>query len=241
MAETSRRISTYPFGGLALAACLIGGWCALHVFALWSLEAPARPVLALFCMIGLTWLSAGLFILAHDAMHGSLAPGRPKLNTALGSLALTLYAGFSWRKLRAKHMAHHQFPGTKQDPDFGPAHPLLWYLSFIKTYFGWREVVVLTSSVLIYALLLGPRWPYVAFWSLPSIFASVQLFIFGTWLPHRHDGHGFADHHNARSTRLTIPLSLISCFHFGGYHHEHHLYPSVPWWRLPATRKDKKA
>ena len=39
---------------------------------------------------------------------------------------------------------------------------------------------------------------------------------------------------------LGVPLSLLTCYHFGGYHHEHHLHPGVPWWRLPGTRARAK-
>lgn len=224
--------------GLALAVAVIGAWAALHVAAVWFLDAPAHPLLALLCLVGLTWLSVGLFIVAHDAMHGSLAPGRPRLNAAVGRLALLLYAGFSWRKLIVKHMAHHRNAGTPDDPDFGHGERgvAAWYVDFVRTYFGWREFWVLGLGTTFYALILGPRWAYVLFWVGPSILASVQLFVFGTFLPHREDEHGFPDRHNARSTPLTRPLSLLTCFHFGGYHHEHHLHPSVPWWRLPSTR-----
>ena len=75
--------------------------------------------------------------------------------------------------------------------------------------------------------------------AVPSILASMQLFVFGTWLPHRPGHDDFPDRHNARSTRVSDPLSLLTCFHFGGYHHEHHLHPSVPWWRLPSTRRTR--
>ncbi|WP_208766779.1 fatty acid desaturase [Nostoc flagelliforme] len=27
----------------------------------------------------------------------------------------------------------------------------------------------------------------------------------------------------------------MSCYHFG-YHQEHHEYPDVPWWKLPAYK-----
>ncbi|MRX51655.1 beta-carotene ketolase [Paracoccus sp. S-4012] len=226
---------------VALAGTALCAWLALHVFAVWHLDAVAHPMLAGLCLIGLTWLSVMLFIIAHDAMHGAVAPGHPHVNAAIGSLALMLYAGFSWRKLIVKHMAHHRHAGTDDDPDFGHGGPVRWYASFVRTYFGWREFWVLGGTVILYALLLGPRWPYVAFWSVPSILASVQLFVFGTWLPHRHGADAFPDRHNARSTRVSDPVSLLTCFHFGGYHHEHHLRPSVPWWRLPATRPRGKA
>lgn len=241
MLKTSGRSGRAAVVSLILASGVVSAWVALHIYSLWYLDAPAAPGLAVLCLIGLTWLSSGLFIIAHDAMHGAVVPGWPRVNRWIGTVMLALYAGFSWRRLIVKHMAHHRHPGTEDDPDFGEGGPLRWYIGFVRTYFGLREALVLTVAVLLYAWALGPRWPYVVFWSLPSILASMQLFIFGTWLPHRPGHDAFPDRHNARSTRLSKSLSLLSCFHFGGYHHEHHLHPSVPWWQLPATRPEEKA
>ncbi|WP_207101673.1 fatty acid desaturase [Paracoccus shandongensis] len=241
MSETLQRFLSSSLVGVALAVGVICAWIALHVFAVWHLDAVGSPALAVACLIGLTWLSVGLFIVAHDAMHGAILPGRPRVNAAVGTVALMLFAGFSWRKMIVKHMAHHRHAGTDDDPDFSHGGPLAWYVAFLRTYFGWREFWVLGGAVILYALVLGPRWPYVAFWALPSILASMQLFVFGTWLPHRPGRDAFPDRHNARSTRIGDSLSLLTCFHFGGYHHEHHLYPSVPWWRLPSTRRRGEA
>jgi len=241
LSRTRRRSLIFSLVSFALATGVIGAWLALHVFAVWHLDAAADPLLAFLCLIGLTWLSTGLFIVAHDAMHGAITPGLPRMNAAIGSLALLLYAGFSWRKLIVKHMAHHRHAGTADDPDFGHGGLIRWYAGFVNTYFGWREFWVLGSAVALYALILGARIPYVAFWVVPSILASIQLFVFGTWLPHRPGDDAFPDRHNARSTPLAEPLSLLTCFHFGGYHHEHHLHPSVPWWRLPGTRQKGRA
>ena len=223
---------------LGLALGLIGTWLSLHVAAVWWMDARAYPILAILALEGLTWLSVGLFIVSHDAMHGAIVPGHPAINAVIGRVALTLYAGFSWRKLIVKHMAHHRHPGSEDDPDFGHGKRpgWLWYLDFVRTYFGWREFFLLGGAVIAFGLVLGPRWPYVAFWAVPSILASIQLFVFGTWLPHREQGAGFTDRHRARSVAMSVPLSLLTCFHFGGFHHEHHLRPSVPWWALPGTR-----
>jgi beta-carotene ketolase (CrtW type) len=64
-----------------------------------------------------------------------------------------------------------------------------------------------------------------------------QLFVFGTYLPHRHDATPFADAHNARGNGLSPIASLATCYHFGTYHHEHHLNPMTPWWRLPQVQR----
>ena len=221
---------------LILSGVIVAVWLMLHVWAVWFLRADVQPWLAVLAGLGLTWLSVGLFIIAHDAMHGAVVPGHPRANRRIGQLVLWLYAGFSWRKLIVKHMAHHRHAGTDDDPDFDRGGPVAWYVTFIRTYIGWGEVLRLAAIVVAYGLILGDRWPYVAFWWVPSILASMQLFVFGTWLPHRPQHQPFADRHNARSSRMRPVISLLTCFHFGGYHHEHHLYPTVPWWRLPWTR-----
>jgi beta-carotene ketolase (CrtW type) len=62
----------------------------------------------------------------------------------------------------------------------------------------------------------------------------MQLFIFGTYLPHRHQGAGDAKQ-QAQSLELPALLSLLACYHFG-YHREHHINPSLAWFELPAAR-----
>lgn len=226
--------------GVSLAVAIGAGWLALHLFAMvafrftratWPL---AVPIAMLQC-----WLSVGMFIVAHDAMHGSLAPGRARLNERVGAGVLMLYAGFGWRKLRAAHFEHHRAPGSAADPDFDAAHPTQfwrWYATFLLRYFGWRSALFVSSVVAVYALIGVPLANIVLLYGVPAIVSSLQLFYFGTYRPHRHDGEAFADRHNARTETFGTLASLASCFHFG-YHHEHHLSPNVPWWGLPACRR----
>jgi len=173
--------------------------------------------------------------LAHDAMHGSLAPGRPRLNIAVGSVALGLYAGFHFEALKIAHHAYHAAPGTADDPDFHADAPRAfapWFYGFFRTYFGWRQLAVLTLLVGVAVFAFGARIPnLLVFWAAPALLSALQLFTFGTWLPHRHPDDGFPDHHNARTSSFSPILSLLTCFHFGR-HYEHHLTPWVPWWRL---------
>ena len=58
------------------------------------------------------WLSVGLFIVSHDAMHGSLVPGGGRINDMIGGFLLFVYAGFAWKRMRSAHLAHHKAPGT---------------------------------------------------------------------------------------------------------------------------------
>ena len=191
-----------------------------------------------------TWLCVGLFIVSHDCMHGSLAPGRPAVNRWVGRIALFLYACFSYDRLLPAHHRHHRRPGSEADPDFHPAGRggfWPWFAHFLKYYFGWREFLLLGAVVTLYAVLLGTGvWRALAFFALPAMLSAVQLFYFGTYRPHRRDEAGFADRHNSRSDGFPWLVSLLTCFHFG-YHHEHHLSPTTPWWRLPALRAASSA
>jgi beta-carotene ketolase (CrtW type) len=228
--------------GLVLAALIIGTWLLVHVgsifFVDWThdgLWLVAPFVVALQC-----WLSVGLFIVAHDTMHGSLAPQYPALNRLIGRFSVFIYAGFSYDKLFENHHAHHRNAGTADDPDFDENHPSSfwpWYIKFFRHYFGWREFGVLCVVVALYTLILRERFPVMLmFWALPAILSSVQLFYFGTYRPHRIDDTPFTDRHRTRSNDFSYGLSLLTCFHFG-YHHEHHDAPWVPWWKLPSQRQ----
>jgi beta-carotene ketolase (CrtW type) len=197
---------------------------------------PIVPVI----MLVQCWLSVGMFIAAHDAMHGSLAPGHRRVNAVVGGFVLALYAGFGWRRMRDAHMDHHRHSGTAHDPDFDADHPqafVAWYRTFLRRYFGWRSMLYVSTVVTVYALLLHAAPANILlFYGVPAIASSLQLFYFGTYRPHRHEQTEFADGHRARTSAYGPLLSLLTCFHFG-YHHEHHLSPHLPWWRLPARHR----
>jgi beta-carotene ketolase (CrtW type) len=227
--------------GLTLAALIVAGWLALHIWGVFLHPLTPGGVLTAPLLIALqSWFGAGMFIVAHDAMHGSLAPGRRTLNRVIGQVCVGLYAAFPFDKLNAKHHEHHRKPGSAEDPDVHADAPrafLAWYVKFFTTYFGWRQLACITLTLIVYVTVLGASPLNAAlFWGVPSILSSLLLFTFGTWLPHRHDDEPFADAHNARSLGYGWLASLFTCFHFGGFHREHHLHPNAPWWRLPAMR-----
>jgi beta-carotene ketolase (CrtW type) len=237
-AAPARTLARHALVGLTLAAAIAAAWLALHIYSVFFHPfTPAGLAIAPLLVLALTWLNVGLFIVAHDCMHGSLAPGRPALNRNVGRLMLALYAGFSFDRLLPKHHDHHKHAGTERDPDFSHANRFWpWYLAFFREYFGWREFAILAALLWSYILLLGAS-PVNAllFWGVPAILSSLQLFLFGTYLPHRRDEADFADRHRARSNDYGYIASLLSCYHFG-YHHEHHRSPGTPWWKLPSLR-----
>jgi len=226
--------------GLGLAASIVVAWLALHVWTLFFFELSwATAPFAVVLIAVQTWLYVGMFIIAHDCMHGAVVPGKPWANRAIGQLCLFLYAGFAFDALNKEHHKHHRYSGTAQDPDFDDHPPygfLRWFAKFFVTYFSWKQLAAILAIYAVYVTAFGvSQVNAVAFWALPGLLSALQLFTFGTYLPHKPDGHAFPDRHNARTNDLPVWLSLLTCFHFG-YHHEHHLYPTVPWWRLPAMR-----
>lgn len=226
--------------GIGFGAALLVIWGSLLAFDLVGHGAGLGSWPGVLARVLLQcWLNVGLFILAHDAMHGTLVPDHPAANDWAGRVCLFLYAGFSYHRLRAAHFRHHRFSGTETDPDFHAPDPtrfLPWLFAFLRRYFRFREFIglVLASFGLLWLGVALPR--LLIFWALPAILSAVQLFTFGTFLPHRHDDQEFPDHHRTRSQGYPPLLSLITCFHFG-YHHEHHCRPDVPWWGLPALRR----
>lgn len=188
------------------------------------------------------WLFTGLFITAHDCMHSSIFPGRPNVNRRIGQISLYLYAGLQYDVLLKGHILHHQHTATDLDPDYLLQNSnskfvlaLKWYLSFLRSYLTWHPFVWMSFWFTLFDRAIGiPVNAMLCCWIAPQILSTVQLFYFGTYLPHR--GEFGADKFPARSNDYPHWLSMLTCFHFG-YHAEHHKYPEVPWWYLPNIRK----
>lgn len=237
---------TSPLRGLGWAAALISLWLVTLPLLL-LLPAPQDGPLGVVVAAGVlvrAFLQTGLFIVAHDAMHGSLWPDSPRWNDRIGRLALALYAWLPWRRCRLNHRRHHQAPASHRDPDHHDGQhrgPLAWYLHFMGSYLSAPQMAALLGSWLISLLLLTPHTTQpltrlLLFWTLPLLISSLQLFVIGTYLPHRDGVRGTADRHQATSLPWPTVVSFLACFHFG-YHWEHHEHPQLPWYRLPAGRR----
>ena len=102
--------------GFLIALAIIGIW-AVSLFFFLSLDISIH-VMLLPVILWQTFLYTGLFITAHDAMHGAVFPQNHKLNNFVGSVALFFYALFPYKKLLKKHGLHHNHPASEIDPDF---------------------------------------------------------------------------------------------------------------------------
>jgi beta-carotene ketolase (CrtW type) len=191
------------------------------------------------------FLHTGLFITAHDAMHGTIFPKNRKVNDFIGSLAARMYVLLPYKTLLEKHRLHHRYPASAKDPDFceqAQKNPFAWYVNFMKGYLEGKQswVLLIGMSIIFYSLLLGPNIPIsnlVLFWLFPIFLSSIQLFYFGIFLPHRQPKGGYKNRHRAQSIHYTVFWSFLTCYHFG-YHWEHHEYPHLPWYRLPSVVKN---
>lgn len=233
--------------GILIPLIIISLWLSNLIFILFINISD----LTIFSLIGSiilrTFLQTGLFITAHDAMHGAISPDRRKINDLIGSIATTCYAFLAYRNLQEKHTMHHRYPASKGDPDFHESSDysiLSWYFKFIWGYLDQRQTwIVLTGIIFAIALLkLGfdvSNFNLILFWILPMVLSSFQLFYFGTFLPHRQPPQGYRDRHRASSTGYSVLWSFVTCYHFG-YHWEHHEYPNSPWYKLPALRSDTR-
>jgi beta-carotene ketolase (CrtW type) len=214
------------YKGILIALSIMLTWLVSLVFLLqWEInwKNPLTYLAILFQM----HLYTGLFITAHDAMHGVVAFNK-KINHTIGWIAAILFSfNFYW-KLFPKHHEHHRYVATDKDPDYhASGNFFLWYFSFIKQYLSIWQILLMAISFNILKLFI-PTENLIVFWMLPAILSTLQLFYFGTYLPHM----GEADNkHHSHSQKQNHFWAFISCYFFG-YHYEHHDSPGTPWWKL---------
>jgi beta-carotene/zeaxanthin 4-ketolase len=230
--------------GVLIACSIIGIW-ATSLLVLLSIQVSEMPIWLRICaIVWQTFLYTGLFITAHDAMHGAVAPNNPRLNNFIGSLALRIYALFSFKEMIQTHWQHHRTPASATDPDFHDGrldNPISWYFHFMQRYWSWTRFIALVATYHLLHRLFGfPEANLTYFWLIPSIVSSLQLFYFGTYLPHRKPRGGYTNEHCAQDSGWGLFWSFISCYHFG-YHEQHHEHPELPWWQLPESYAKHKA
>ena len=238
LASSAHRLKPAPLAGKGVlaAALIITCWALLLSFLLagytidWYSPAPYLLVLLQ------THLYTGLFITAHDAMHGLVSENK-KLNNGIGTVVALLFAFNSFQSQLPKHHAHHRHVGTADDPDFHDGrHPgfFPWFLHFAWNYVKWWQVLGMAITYNILKLYF-PVENVIVFWMVPAILATLQLFFFGTYLPHRGE-HEATNVHRSRSQFRHHAWAFVSCYFFG-YHYEHHDQPYLPWWRLWEAKK----
>lgn len=234
-------LSSPPSKGVLIALSILVVW-ALSFYSAFTTGAQAIGTAGCLCLIPwFTFLYTGLFVTGHDAMHQSVAPEHPRLNRALGAIALLLYGLIPYDKLFESHANHHRFPASHGDPDFHDGrhtHPVLWYFRFMRSYWTVRQTVgIIVIYNGLYRVMGVPEANLLVFWAIPSLLSSVQLFYFGTYLVHRKLPDTYSTPLCSNSNYWPRLWSIITCYNFG-YHLEHHAFPEVPWWQLPQVSRE---
>lgn len=244
----SSLVSPQPNSGLKAVKDSRGILIALAILSLWAISSGVflfaldlsqiSPILILPLILWQTFVQTGLFITGHDAMHGVVFPGNRRVNDFVGRVVVMAYGLFSYSKLLDKHWQHHRHPASDLDPDFHPSDSqnfFAWYFQFMRRYWGWSQTIgILTLLPLVVVILQVPVGNLFLFEVLPAVLSSLQLFYFGTYLPHREPVGGYRNVHRAQSLPFPVFSSFLACYHFG-YHEEHHQYPQLAWWELPKA------
>ena len=211
--------------GVLIAVAVIATW-TVSLFLLLNWNFSFSNPLIYFMVLVQMHLYTGLFITAHDAMHGTVSPSK-KANYLIGQVCTALYAAFSFQKLNKKQHEHHRNVHTEHDPDYHEGSFLAWYFKFMKEYLSIAQILIMALMFNILKIWFSQS-NLLVFWVLPSLLSTMQLFYFGTWLPH-HGEH--TNKHYSRTQSKNHVRAFFSCYFFG-YHYEHHETPGVPWWRL---------
>jgi fatty acid desaturase len=231
---------------IALFAC----WAA---FAAATLQAPTAW-LKLPGILASGVVLHALGVLMHDSVHGTLARGR-SLNRWLG-VACTLPVLLSRSAYRAYHLRHHrherdgcdldEFENVTSRPRLLKALLLAWtlaggfyYLVHIPLHafrLGDRETrrhileeYALAAVLIALLLRFVPLSVLLQAWLLPAL-ATIKMAELRAWTEHLFTP-GDAPERAARtitSNRMVSTLMLNL-----NYHLDHHLFPGVPWYRLP--------
>ena len=197
------------------------------------------------------------FTPAHEASHGSVSANRA-LNDWVGRLATVLQSPVPFfRAFRYIHMQHHKFTNDKtKDPDLyvgsGPGWllPLKWttldinylyrYLNpsvFMKRPKSERRemLLALLFAAVVLAVISANGWLnyYLLLFLIPGRITAIFLAITFDFLPHYpHQAQAKDQPFQCTSNRVGMEWLLTPVLLFQNYHLVHHLYPSVPFYRL---------
>lgn len=223
--------------GILVASLVMISWGAHLYYLLLHVELSAsNPWMYLHILLQ-AYLYTGLFITAHDAMHGTISPSA-RINKSFGTAATFLFAGMWYPRLKKNHFLHHRFPASEKDPDYlvSSQNFFRWWAAFMWRYLTIWQILIMAA--LFNLLLLHPgisELRALLFWALPAILGTLQLFWVGVYWPHRQPHLPPMEPYKARTQRKNHPWAMASCYFFG-YHYEHHKNPGIPWWKLHQTK-----
>ncbi len=220
--------------GLSIAMIILCAWGIHEIYILEFVAIDYHSVLLYIHILVQAYLYTGLFITAHDAIHGTVVKGK-KGNIIIGTIASFLFAGLSYSRLQKKHREHHIHPTDHNDPDYvATQNFFLWFCVFMYRYTTILQLVIMACIFNILTLRYSDE-RILLLWVMPALLGAMQLFYFGTYRPHKKPHTSAMEPHNARTLRKNHIWAMLTCYFFG-YHYEHHASPQTPWWKLYALK-----
>lgn len=104
----------FKWSGLLVAAAVMVVWASTLRHALWLEVGTTGRLHLAVTFVALVQSYTGLFITAHDAMHGLVAPKHAMVNRRMGQLCAGAFAAFSYDLLLVSHRQHHAHPATSK-------------------------------------------------------------------------------------------------------------------------------
>ena len=95
--------------GILIALIIISIWASHLFFSLLYVNVDFTNAVFYLHILLQGYLYTGLFITAHDAMHGTVSKNKI-INNVFGWISTLLFAGLSYSKLIKNHFKHHKNP-----------------------------------------------------------------------------------------------------------------------------------
>lgn len=224
--------------GIGIAILIISVWAAHLIYCLTSVPVDVTGPVFYLHVLFQGYLYTGLFITAHDAMHHTVHTNK-SFNNTVGWITSLLFAGMSYKRLKKNHFAHHRFPATAKDPDFYTGSQLfpIWWSIFLYRYITLYQLIIMAVLFNILNQVFREQ-NIVAFWIIPALLGTFQLFYFGTYRPHKYPHTPEMEPYRTRTLKKNHTLAMLTCYFFG-YHYEHHRSPGTPWWQLYRLKDQK--
>lgn len=237
--------------GIVLAAISISEWAK-------------NPFVFTLSVLVIASRQHALFVIMHEGAHGLLSSSR-SWNDRLANWFAAWPVGFSTERYRLHHWIHHRYVNTEKDPDWvrKKDHPN-WQFPMSKARF-WvtsapyalgRGVLEMLFALRVVGLRKSDIPAAVVYYGIVAVgltvtgtwreFAWYWLVPYATVLPFLHRVRNAIEHlglpknHVLNGTRNVIGSPVEQFFfgpHFASFHLVHHVFPFIPWHRLPAAHE----
>lgn len=243
---------------------VVHAWLVIGVAVAMSVIWP-HPLIVFAAILVIGSRQLGLAILMHEAAHGLLASDR-RWNDRVGRWLCAWPVGISLPEYRRYHLRHHTFAQQVEDPDLplsakfpvsraslarkllrditGISFAKQRVLPLLAALFGQRKLyrsewIFLGVQSVALALATGFGWLgwYLMLWVLPLATWYMVVLRVRNIAEHACTSRDADPWRVARTTRASWLERALVAPYFVNYHAEHHLFMSLPCYRLPTVHQ----